>query len=172
MNNFLIDSNSIVYYYEPSNSYDGLKKTIDNPDNIIHMLEICIPEVIAVFHKKHFGVAKYHKKITKAEMYDFKNTFLNDINNKFKYQIHPVMARDVILTDQIWEKANEVYNKTPEEKRHEFLGSIDALLLTLAMNLSKTQGLKNNFTLITNDCHMYETAKALNLKVLKPVELK
>ncbi len=159
MAHYLIDTNCLVQCYEFDQKYKVLRDLVFSPENTIHILEICIPEVISIFYKKHFGEGK----ITIDEMRDMVNQFIIDIRAN-KFMIHPVMNREIIKTDDIWKRAENTF-KHLLKTEHSFLGAIDAILLALAINLSETKGIKSDFTFITNDTHLYLTAKDFGVKV-------
>ena len=85
--------------------------------------------------------------------------------------IHPIMARDIKLTDKIWQAAERVYEEKLKNKRGKknFLDAIDALLIALAVHISKTQGIRDKFTLLTSDFHLGEVAKEFGINVENPV---
>lgn len=166
---YLLDTNALVCLYSSSSDFQKYRNTINDASNTIHILEICIPEVISIFYKKHFAEKDKTKQITLNETRDLRTTFIMDIRNN-KFLIHPVMARDIIETDKIWEVAEKVYYEKLKSTGKDFIDSTDALVLALATHLSKTKGIKNDFALITNDTHLYETAKVLGINVKKTSE--
>ncbi|GEM_PF-5030975 len=165
MAHYLIDTNCFVLCYQFDQKYKALKDLVFSPENTIHILEICIPEVISIFYKKHFGEGK----ISYDEMRDMVNQFIIDIRAN-KFMIHPVMNREIIKTDEIWKRAENTFKELVKTE-HSFLGAIDAILLALAINLSETKGIKNDFIFITNDTHLYLTAKSfgVNVKNIKDI---
>lgn len=169
---YLLDTSAIVKYYCAGTELQKFLEEINNEKNVIHILEICNPEVISVFYKKHYGQLPQLQKITLDEVISLKNQFINDIKLKMKFLIHLVMARDIMETDKIWEAAEKIYNRELKNTGKDFMDSTDALVLGLAINLSKTKGIKDDFALITDDTHLYLTAKQMGIKVMHTNEFK
>ncbi len=165
---YLLDTSAIICFYGFKKEYEEFCRVINDERNTIHILEICIPEVISIFYKKHFA----EKEITLEETRDLCSIFIDDIKSKIKFLIHPVMARDIIETDKIWEEAEKVYESKLKNTGKDFIDSTDALILALAINLSKTKGINNDFLLVTNDTHLFDTAEALKINVKRPNQIK
>lgn len=158
--NYLLDTNIIVYYYTPKSEYNQLRDVLNNEKNILYILNIQIPEVIATFYKFHYNPDKDGFVLTLDEANSYRNEFIMDIR-KNKFFVLSVMDRDIILTDKIWEIAEKVYPGM--EKKYEFISAIDCLLLAVAETLNQTKGVKNDFRLLSNDNHLLKTAEKLNI---------
>jgi len=163
--NYLLDTNIIVYYYTPKPEYNQLRDVLNNEKNILYILNIQIPEVIATFYKFHYNPDKDGLALTLEEANSYRNEFILDIR-KNKFFVLSIMDRDIIFTDKIWVVAEKVY---PEmEKKHDFISAIDCILLAVADTLNKTKGIKNDFKLLSNDNHMLKTAEKFNIPFERP----
>jgi len=129
MGNYLVDTNCLVLCYQTGKQYKTIKDLIFSPANIIHILELCIPEVISIFYKQRYGNSGDLQQTSEVEMRDMINKFISDVRAA-KYLVHPVMSREIIKTDDVWKKAEVTY-KELVGTTHSFLCALDAILLAL-----------------------------------------